>query len=157
MIKKLIKLSGWGNYPVSETYAINLRNKTDASNVINSEVIARGLGRSYADQAINENRTTAICTQLNKFLSFDDYTGILECEAGVSLEDIINVFAPRKWFPMICPGTKFVTVGGAIANDIHGKAHHRDGSFVNCVISFSILSADGKILSASREENSDLF
>ncbi|MEP6467620.1 MAG: FAD-binding oxidoreductase [Parafilimonas sp.] len=155
--KKLIKLSGWGNYPVIETYAVNLKNQTDAKDIIDEEVIARGLGRSYADQAINDNRTAALCIGLNKFLAFDDTTGILECEAGISLEDIINVFAPRNWFPMICPGTKFVTIGGAIANDIHGKAHHSDGSFVNCVLSFSILLADGKILNASREENSDLF
>lgn len=155
--KKLIKLSGWGNYPVIETYLASIRNRADAKEIIKEEVIARGLGRSYGDQAINDNRTTALCNLLDKFLSFDNETGILECEAGVSLEDIINVFASRNWFPMICPGTKFVTIGGAIANDIHGKAHHADGSFVNCVISFSILLADGRILIASREENSDLF
>jgi FAD/FMN-containing dehydrogenase len=75
----------------------------------------------------------------------------------VSLEEIITVFGPKGWLPMICPGTKFVTIGGAIANDIHGKAHHIDGSFVNCVISFTILLADGTTVEASRTENSDLF
>ena len=121
------------------------------------EVIARGLGRSYGDQAVNENNYVAICTKLNHFLHWDEQEGILECEAGVSLEEIITFFGPKGWLPMICPGTKFVTVGGAIANDIHGKAHHIDGSFVNCVVSFTILLADGSVVEASRSENTDLF
>ena len=121
------------------------------------EVIARGLGRSYGDQAVNENNYVAICTKLNHFLHWDEQEGILECEAGVSLEEIITFFGPKGWLPMICPGTKFVTVGGAIANDIHGKAHHIDGSFVNCVLSFTILLADGSVVEASRSENTDLF
>jgi FAD/FMN-containing dehydrogenase len=99
----------------------------------------------------------AVCTSLDHFISFDDHEGILDCEAGVSLAEIIAVFAPRGWLPMICPGTKYVTIGGAIANDIHGKAHHIDGSFVNCVISFTVMVADGRILTASRSENRDLF
>ncbi len=94
---------------------------------------------------------------MNHFLAWSEEDGILECEAGASLEEIITTFAPRGWLPMICPGTKFVTVGGAIANDIHGKAHHVDGSFINCVLSFSILLADGTIATASRNTNQDLF
>jgi len=90
-------------------------------------------------------------------LDWNEQEGILECEAGVSLEEIISVFGPKGWLPMICPGTKFVTIGGAIANDIHGKAHHIDGSFVNCVLSFTILLADGSVVEASRTENTDLF
>jgi decaprenylphospho-beta-D-ribofuranose 2-oxidase len=120
-------------------------------------LIPRGLGRSYGDQALNADHQVAICSKFNHFLSWDEKQGILECQAGVSLEEIISVFAPRGWLPMICPGTKFVTVGGAIANDIHGKAHHIDGSFVNCVESFTILLADGSQRNASRNENPDLF
>ncbi|HMH32429.1 MAG TPA: FAD-binding oxidoreductase [Puia sp.] len=120
-------------------------------------LIPRGLGRSYGDQALNAGHQVAICSKFNHFLSWDEKQGILECQAGVSLEEIISVFAPRGWLPMICPGTKFVTVGGAIANDIHGKAHHIDGSFVNCVESFTILLADGSQRKASRSENPDLF
>lgn len=157
MARQKIRLSGWGNYPVEECYVRHLSSQEDAKNFLDEEVIARGLGRSYSDQAINRDRMVAICTKLNHFLFFDEASGILECEAGVSLEEIINVVAPKGWFPFICPGTKYVTVGGAIANDIHGKAHHADGSFVNCVLSFTIQLADGRIVTASRTENADLF
>ena len=152
------KLAGWGNFPVSESYTLYPRSGADCKAAIQEEqLIARGLGRSYGDQALNDNGYVALCTKMNNFLSFDDQQGILECQAGSNLEEIISVFAPRGWFPMICPGTKFITIGGAIANDIHGKAHHIDGSFVNCVISFTIMLADGSIVTASRTENVDLF
>ena len=72
-------------------------------------------------------------TNMDRYLGFDELTGTLACEAGVSLESIIRTFSPRGWFPMITPGTKFVTVGGCIANDVHGKAHHAQGCFINCV------------------------
>ncbi len=152
------KLAGWGNYPVAESITLNPRDTDDAKGDIKKgEVIARGLGRSYGDQAVNENNYVAVCTKLNHFLHWDEQEGILECEAGVSLDEIITYFVPKGWLPMICPGTKFVTIGGAIANDIHGKAHHIDGSFVNCVLSFTILLADGAVVEASRSENADLF
>ena len=152
------KLAGWGNYPVAESYTLSPRNEQDAKDdVEKGKVVARGLGRSYGDQAVNDNNYVAICTKLNHFLQWDENTGILECEAGISLEEIISAFGPKGWLPMICPGTKFVTIGGAIANDIHGKAHHIDGSFVNCVLSFTILLADGSVVDASRAENPDLF
>jgi len=152
------KLAGWGNYPVAESYIVNPRNEQDArEDLEKGKLIARGLGRSYGDQAVNDNNYVAICTKLDHFLHWDEKEGILECEAGVSLEEIIVSFGSKGWLPMICPGTKFVTIGGAIANDIHGKAHHIDGSFVNCVLSFTILLADGTILEASRTENADLF
>jgi decaprenylphospho-beta-D-ribofuranose 2-oxidase len=151
-------LAGWGNYPMSESYVISPRTEEDFIQAFKeNKIIPRGLGRSYADQALNQNRMVAICTQLGYFIAWDEKEGILECQAGVSLEEIIAVFAPQGWLPMICPGTKFVTVGGAIANDIHGKAHHIDGSFVNCVISFTILLADGSKLEVSRTQHADLF
>jgi FAD/FMN-containing dehydrogenase len=151
-------LSGWGNYPVADSYTIMPRGAEDCIKAMgNGKLIARGLGRSYADQAINDNKYVAVCTKLNHFISWDEQEGILECQAGASLEEIITSFGPKGWLPMICPGTKFVTIGGAIANDIHGKAHHIDGSFVNCVMAFTILVADGRILTASRTENEDLF
>jgi decaprenylphospho-beta-D-ribofuranose 2-oxidase len=152
------KLAGWGNYPVSESYVLEVRTENESKEALQEpKLVPRGLGRSYGDQAINDNLGVAVCTRLNHFLSWNPAEGILHCEAGVSLEEIISVFAPQGWLPMICPGTKFVTVGGAIANDIHGKAHHTDGSFVNCVVSFKILLADGKIVTASRTENPELF
>ncbi|HEX5024323.1 MAG TPA: FAD-dependent oxidoreductase, partial [Agriterribacter sp.] len=151
-------LAGWGNYPKAQScVAIPSKEDEFKALVIKGNLIARGLGRSYGDQAINENKTVCVCTRMHHFLSWDEQSGTLECEAGANLEEIITTFAPRGWLPMICPGTKFVTVGGAIANDIHGKAHHADGSFINCVVSFTILLANGTVVQASREEHPDLF
>lgn len=153
------KITGWGNYPWVESKVYVPRTSDELKNILEQEtsVINRGLGRSYGDQAVNKHAGVLSVQKQNHFLAFNESTGMLVCEAGVSLAEIIKVFAPRGWFPMINPGTKYVTIGGAIANDIHGKAHHVDGSFANCVESFTILLADGRIVSASRDENADLF
>jgi decaprenylphospho-beta-D-ribofuranose 2-oxidase len=119
--------------------------------------IARGLGRSYGDAAINAGGRVIGMTRVDRYLGFDERTGTLECEAGVTLEQIIRDFAPRGWFPMITPGTKFVTVGGCIASDVHGKAHHVQGSFSTCLDSMTVLLANREIVVASRSENADLF
>ncbi len=151
-------LSGWGNIPANTSKVVYPRTIQDVKGTLTlDKLLPRGLGRSYADQATNLNRSIVKMEKLNRFISFDQEKGILECEAGANLEDIIQYLAPRGWFPMITPGTKYITIGGAIANDVHGKAHHADGSFVNCVYDFTIMLADGRILKASREENSDLF
>src|SRR5690606_19863279 len=151
-------LSGWGNIPKSAGKVLYPHFTDDLREVLSlGEILPRGLGRSYADQATNRHHFIVKMEKMNHFLSFDEETGILSCEAGVSLEEIIQYLTPKGWFPMITPGTKYVTIGGAIANDVHGKAHHVDGSFVNCVLDFTIMLADGNIVRASREENSDLF
>lgn len=152
------ELSGWGNIPKSASKVAHAWNVGDIKTAQQSgTILPRGMGRSYADQATNTGQRIVKMDKLNHFLDFDYEKGRLLCEAGVTLDKIITYFAPRGWFPMICPGTKFVTVGGAIANDIHGKAHHIDGSFVNCVLHFTILLADGSTIKADRNENSDLF
>lgn len=127
------------------------------SSLDRSGTIARGLGRSYGDQALNEQRRVVTLTRLNRYRSFDEATGTLCCEAGVTLAEIIRDFAPRGFFPAITPGTKLVTIGGCIANDVHGKAHHSQGSFVTSVESMRVLIADGSIVQASRTENAELF
>jgi FAD/FMN-containing dehydrogenase len=90
-------------------------------------------------------------------LAFDEQTGILSCEAGVAIKEILEVFVPRGWFPAVTPGTKFVTVGGAVAFDVHGKNHHQDGSFSRYVHSLKLILASGEIVRCSRHQNSDLF
>lgn len=119
--------------------------------------IARGLGRSYGDAATNDHRRVLTLDHYDRYVAFDEAEGVLECEAGVSLGQIIRDFGPRGWFPMITPGTKFVTVGGCIANDVHGKAHHVQGSFERSVLSFRILLADRTVVTASPTENRELF
>ncbi len=157
MRSETLKLSGWGNYPQMDCNVISPGHISDISRIFDdtSKMIARGLGRSYSDQAIGE--TVIPMTPVNRIISFDPDKGVLHCEAGLSLEEIIEIFTPRGWFPFITPGTRFVTVGGAIANDVHGKAHHVDGSFIESVLSLEILTGKGEILEISRKKHPDLF
>jgi len=119
--------------------------------------IARGLGRSYGDVAVNPGGGVITTTRLNRMLTFDEMAGVLECEAGVSLAEILEVFVPRGWFLPVTPGTKFVTIGGAIAHDVHGKNHHVDGSFGQHVDQFTLLTPTGSVLVCSPSENAHVF
>ena len=119
--------------------------------------IARGLGRSYGDSMLNEHQGVIDMTGIDHLLAFDAEAGTVECQAGVSLERLIEVFLPRGWFPAVTPGTKHVTVGGSIACDVHGKNHHRDGSFASCVERFTLQTATGEVLVCSRDDNADVF
>jgi len=124
---------------------------------LESSYIAYGLGRSYGDAALNAKRGVISTARLNRFLSFDDQTGVLECESGVGLAEIVRHFLPRGFFLPVTPGTKFITMGGAIAGDIHGKNHHRDGSIANYITSFQLLTPNGQILTCSPAQNTEIF
>ncbi len=151
-------LSGWGLYPRQQCDVCAPETRAEVARCVERKgTIARGLGRSYGDPALNENGRVIDCTGLDRYLSFDEATATLSCEAGVSLEDIVRDFAPRGFFPMVTPGTKFVTIGGCIANDVHGKAHHVDGCFSSCLVDMTLLLADGSVVRASRSERPDLF
>ena len=120
-------------------------------------LISRGLGRSYGDASLNEGAGVVLHERLNRFTAFDAATGELECEAGASLAEIIESFLPRGWFPPVTPGTKFVTVGGAVAADVHGKNHHGDGSFGSFVESITLLTPGLGRVTCSRAENKEIF
>lgn len=151
-------LAGWGANDRVECFLTKPQFSSDVNARLDRNgSISRGLGRSYGDCAINSHAQVIETTAMNRLLSFDEEAGVLTCEAGTSLESIIKTFTPQGWFPMITPGTKFVTVGGCIANDIHGKAHHAQGCFSNCVESMTVLLADGDVVTASRSEHEDLF
>jgi decaprenylphospho-beta-D-ribofuranose 2-oxidase len=151
-------LSGWGaNFRADCQLAEPETPAEVAAHLSRSGVCPRGLGRSYGDPAVNAGGLVVGMTRLDRYLAFDEATGTLTCEAGVSQEQIIHDFAPRGFFPMITPGTKYVTIGGCIANDIHGKAHHSQGSFSACVDSMRVLLASGDVVTASRTERADLF
>lgn len=107
-----------------------------------SSFLPRGLGRSYGDVCLNDQGTLLHMFRRDRLISFDEVHGVLRCEAGASLADIAQVTVPRGWFPMVVPGTRFVTVGGAIANDIHGKNHHIAGTFGGSVRSMKIRRTD---------------
>ncbi len=153
-----MELTGWGKYPVIDSEIITPRTPGAIAKFLadneSSSFIPRGLGRSYGDSALAQ--TVLGLTMLNHFRSFDRQ-GILTCGAGVSLGDILRLFVPRGWFLRVTPGTKFVTIGGAIASDVHGKNHHVEGCFSEHLISFRLILPSGEKISCSREENGELF
>jgi len=116
-----------------------------------------GLGRSYGDCCLNDENYLIPTKSLNKFISFDRESGLLTCDSGVSLDEILQLIIPFGWFLPVTPGTKFVTLGGAIANDVHGKNHYSKGTFGCHVEEFELLRSDGQRLQCSLEENSDWF
>lgn len=151
-------LSGWGRYPRVDCDVVAVAAEGEVRAAFDTNgTIGRGLGRSYGDAATNRDRRVISLVGLRAYRHFDEQTGLLDCGAGVSLAEILQDFAPRGWMPMITPGTKYVTVGGCIANDVHGKAHHAQGSFEQSVESFRILLSDGSIVEASRHQHADLF
>lgn len=152
-----MKLSGWGNYPVVDCDISKPRNEDEVRQaVMASNAIARGNGRAYGDSALSRTNTIEM-RKLNHMLSFDPKSGQLIAEAGVLLSDIIAAFLPRGWFPAVTPGTRFVSLGGMVAADVHGKNHHIDGSFGNCIDWLDVMIADGTVTRCSRNENSELF
>ena len=154
-------LSGWGRYPVETCRLFRPEKRSGIARIFQSggepSYIARGLGRSYGDAALNGAGGVVSLTRINRFLSFDPDTGILECEGGVSLEEILRYFLPLGFFPPVTPGTKFVTVGGAIAADVHGKNHHRVGTISTFLLGARLLKPSGEAVDCSREANPDLF
>jgi len=142
-----MKLSGWGRYPCTDVHFAAARSEGDVCHAVRARgtLIARGNGRSYGDPALCRDLTLGI-TGMNRFLDFDPHAGWLTCEAGVLLADILEVFVPRGWFPAVVPGTKFVTVGGAIASDIHGKNHHQAGTFCDHVAGITLLDSAGQVV-----------
>ncbi|MBP9727564.1 MAG: FAD-binding oxidoreductase [Gammaproteobacteria bacterium] len=152
-----MRLSGWGNYPIIEARSHSPQTIIDVSACLlnNNTLTPRGQGRSYGDSSLSPQILSTL--SLNHFIAFDEDTGVLSCEAGVSLADILSTFVPKGWFLPVTPGTKFVTVGGAIASDVHGKNHHVDGSFSDHVHSFQIIVADGSDIECSRILHPELF
>ena len=154
-------LAGWGRYNPVACHVYRPERRDALLSLLDGAapgpLIARGLGRSYGDPAVNDAGSVISMTRLNRMRSFDPETGELECEPGVSLSEIIELFLPRGWFPGVVPGTRFVTVGGAIAHDVHGKNHHRDGSFSSFVDSIDLWTPALGVVSCSPSENADIF
>jgi decaprenylphospho-beta-D-ribofuranose 2-oxidase len=153
-----VKLSGWGNYPQIDVNLLRARGPAAAGAAIaaSASLIARGNGRAYGDAALNARATVSMLPS-DRVLAFDAATGRLECEGGILLSDIIELFVPRGWFVPVTPGTKFVTLGGMIAADVHGKNHHGAGSFGDHVESLQLALADGRVVRCSPTENPELF
>jgi len=152
-----MQISGWGSYPIIEASVCHPQGQSQLKACLADGFsgIARGMGRSYGDSSLAAQAIDVL--SLQHHLGFDEQTGILVCQAGVSLADILSVFVPKGWFLPVTPGTKFVSVGGAIASDVHGKNHHIDGSFSEHVTELQLMLADGSVLNCSRNENPELF
>jgi FAD/FMN-containing dehydrogenase len=146
----------WGRWPRYPHTIVPLHTRFDAIPDA-KPILPFGNGRSYGDVCLNEHGTLLSTRGMDRWIDFDPASGILECEAGVLLSDIIDLMLPRGWWPAVCPGTAFVTVGGAIANDVHGKNHHRLGSFGHHLLGFELLRSDGQVLTCTPERNTDWF
>ncbi|MBR2648161.1 MAG: SDR family NAD(P)-dependent oxidoreductase [Sediminibacterium sp.] len=138
--------TGWGLYPGIKANYVVPDNEAALRTIVASatQITPRGNGRSYGDAALGEY--LVLSQHLNKILAFDNSAGIIEVESGVLLDDILKVIVPQGFFLPVSPGTKFISVGGALAADIHGKNHHIEGVFSDHVISFRLLEAAGNIL-----------
>jgi len=152
-----MKLSGWGRYPAINAKLSTPRSDTEVFKLLEKgNAIARGNGRAYGDSAVSRTNTIHM-KHFNRMLDFNADSGQLVTEAGVLLADVIKVFLPRGWFPVVTPGTKFVTIGGMIAADVHGKNHHKDGSFGTYVDWIDVANADSTLQRCSKTQNTDLF
>lgn len=158
-----MQLSGWGRYPkidaqllepVSEA-AVVARIRSMAENGAGPGLIPRGLGRSYGDSALAPRVMSS--RYLDSFISFDATSGEINCGSGLSLDQLIALVLPRGWFPPVVPGTRFVTVGGAVASDIHGKNHHCQGSFGQHVRSLRVATVSDGVVECSRQRHPELF
>ncbi|MGO4708967.1 FAD-binding protein [Chryseobacterium sp. 2TAF14] len=151
------KVTNWGNFPVVEKEMKSEDSFRKIKEFVqnHNEVIARGNGRCYGDASLGESIFST--KKLNKFISFDRLNGIIECESGVLLSDVLEISVPQGYFLYVTPGTKFISVGGAIASDVHGKNHHSEGCFSEYVIDFKLMTENGDIITCSRDENSGKF
>ena len=149
------KLSGWGRTAWSDTHLVNVDRNELVNGLAGREpMIAHGLGRSYGDCAVIAGGQT-IKTDTWLGMSMND--GILTAGSGVTLESIMEQWLPHGWFVPVTPGTRFVTVGGAIASDIHGKNHHKDGTFGSHVVQLDLLVANGDVLTVSPKVEPEIF
>ncbi|MFP4527343.1 MAG: FAD-dependent oxidoreductase [Candidatus Kapaibacterium sp.] len=150
----------WGRYPKHEPAQVEKlfwRGEIPDLNKFKQSVLPYGCGRSYGDSCLNDGGALLDVRGMNHFISFDDETGIMRAEAGCTLDQILRFIVPRGWFLSVTPGTKYITLGGAIANDVHGKNHHVAGTFGRHVIRFELLRSGGERMICSREENPEMF
>jgi len=155
----LQRATSWGRWPLLKPAThFTLTNRfAPLPCPAQGSMLAYGNGRSYGDVCLNQDGMLLHTRHLDRFIRFDADTGILECEAGVLISEIIDVVLPHGWFPHVTPGTSLVTVGGAIANDVHGKNHHRAGCFSRHVLDLELCRSDGSRMRCSMGENRPWF
>ena len=151
------KTTGWGLYPVIESSRRRARSLQDLVCCAREPgpCLAQGNCRSYGDACLSDRVVSTL--SLNRLLSFDHCSGLLRAEAGVTIEEIIRFALPKGWFPPVSPGTKYPTLGGCLAADVHGKNHHQSGSIARYVEELELVLADGSHVACSRQQSPDLF
>jgi decaprenylphospho-beta-D-ribofuranose 2-oxidase len=151
------EIANWGNYPVMESEEKLFSFDDQLSRIIkeSKQFIPRGNGRCYGDASLAHETINTL--KYDKILSFDTVNGIFECQSGLTLDQILEVIVPKGWFLPVTPGTKFITVGGAVGSDVHGKNHHVDGSFSNHIVEMDIMLASGELVTCSPTQYPDLF
>jgi len=152
-----MNLLSWGRYPKLNNRVFKFDKEEKLRSIIeeHSPVIPYGNGRSYGDSALNN--TIIHMKPHDYFIDFNEHSGLLHVQSGVLLSEIIESFVPRGWFLKVTPGTKLITVAGAIASDVHGKNHHIEGCFSECLREFEIMLADGQVVNCSKVETPELF
>lgn len=150
------QISNWGNYPVADCEESSFTQEEQLTSYVNSHhrIIARGNGLCYGDASLGEHSISTL--RYDKVLQFDAATGLFECQAGIKLDQVLNIAVPRGWFLPVTPGTKFITIGGAVASDVHGKNHHTEGSFSAHVRSMEVLTGKG-LIACGPDKEADLF
>jgi len=149
-------INGWGRYPKIDANLFYPENKSQCFDYIKqNSFIPRGSGRSYGDSANSDNVLQSL--KISQVLKFDKINGIITCEAGITFRDLISIIVPEGWFFPVTPGTSFLTVGGAIAADVHGKNHHTEGSFSDYILNIDMILGSGDFVSVSKKALPDLF
>ncbi|RMG41896.1 MAG: FAD-binding oxidoreductase [Candidatus Dadabacteria bacterium] len=153
------EFSCWGRYPHAQQTAYKLSWRDQVYTVISSEnsVLPYGQGRSYGDVCLNDGGALLVSGSIDRIIEFDRHQGIIRAEAGLTLEELLRVVVPAGWFLPVTPGTRFVSLGGAVANDVHGKNHHRHGTFGSHIKRFALLRSDKNVYECSPEKEIDLF
>ncbi|MEP7288150.1 MAG: FAD-binding oxidoreductase [Chloroflexota bacterium] len=159
-IKNTKRYQSWGRYPKvqnSQVEPLYWRGELPDLSAFEQSILPFGYGRSYGDSCLNNGGILLDASLMRRFIAFDTANGILRCEAGVSLAEVLDLIVPRGWFLPVTPGTKYVSVAGAVANDIHGKNHHAAGTFGCHVTQFELLRSNGERLICSPDDNSEMF
>ena len=147
----------WGRYPPARQTIVDIIDRRGLLPYADGTLLPHGNGRSYGDSCLNDGGTLLRTRNMDRFIRFDPASGQLECEAGLLLSDILDLVVPQGWFLPVTPGTKFVTVGGAIANDVHGKNHHVTGTFGRHVLELELLRSDGSRLLCGPQHQPEWF
>lgn len=151
------KIGNWGNYPMIETEEATFSFTEQLTGAVAAKkgMIARGNGRCYGDASLAAETISTL--KYDKVLHFDTEKGLFECQCGITLDQVLEVIVPKGWFLPVTPGTKYITIGGAIASDVHGKNHHVDGAFSAHVLEMDVLTGTCELMTCSPTQHADLF